>query len=66
MLKIHACSEIAENGIETMNDLEELEKSDMDLFSLNVGEYRRVKKLLSALSRKNPGILPLHDFRFKP
>ena len=59
MLTIQACSDIAENGIETMNDLEELEESDMDSFSLNVGEYRRVKKLLSALSRKNPGILPL-------
>ena len=42
-----------------MNDLEELEEGDMNAFSLNVGEYRRVKKLLSALSRKNPGILPL-------
>ena len=59
MLTIQACSVIAENGIETMNDLEELEEGNIYLFNLTVGEDKRVKKLLSALSRKNPGILPL-------
>ena len=42
-----------------MEDLEHLEEADMDSFFLNIGECRRVKKLLSVLSRTISGILPL-------
>ena len=48
----------AENGIETIEDLESIEEEDLKSFGFNFGEKKRLRNLLSSLvCKSSPGIL---------
>ena len=55
-LIIHSLLTSADNGVETIEDLENVEEKDINAFGLNFGEEKRVKGLLSSLCKSSPGI----------
>ena len=55
-LTIHSLLTSADNGVETMEDLKNVEEEDINAFGLNFGEKKRVKGLISSLCKSSPGI----------